>query len=291
MNLVITSASTVIYSPRYSFFYLYQFYYLYFCLYFSKVLDSVSSFINIKIAIDRYIYLKKKKVVFASYLNKTDSKNTKIIKIYIISFFMLSFIYFLPNLIFFKISPSNFNTKNFTVVSRDYRYKIVLRDFVSNNKYLSIALQGLHCFKNLTSLILMTVVNALTYTSINRRYKDYLSSSLVGQLLHPTSRNGLKKNLVLNHKLKRIGEKTSLIVLWASLLFIINELVTGTGFVMFIFQSYYKKTVYNYILVGTAIIISITYVTTCSFNMFIYKKFNKTFSLKFQKIIFRKYSY
>ncbi len=287
--MLLTSASTLIYSHKYNYFYTYQFYYLYICLYLSKVLDSVSSLINIKIAIDRYNFLKKKRVVFASVLNKTDAKDTKTISIYMFLFFIFSFIYFLPNLMIFEVKPCYLNKTNFTAGDQ---YKIVMRNFVSKSRYLTIVLQGLQLFKNLISLILMIVINILTYRSITEKYRDYLKNSQLGQLLKSVSTtHGLKKNLLINHKLKRIGEKTSLIVVWVSLVFIINEVVTGIGFVMFIFYSYYKNQVYNSIMMGTAMIISMTYVTTCSLNIFIYKKFNKTFSLKLQKIIFRKYSY
>ena len=162
----------------------------------------------------------------------------------------------------------------------------------------------------------MIIISTLTYKKIHKKYEDFVKESIqlrknlntssnnktseadaeenitetkdgVVESQHLSSSNNTNNNnseVVGNPKLKRIGEKTSMLVLWVSFFFICNELVAALGAVLIITnaKSRYSEFMYS----CSCTIILIAYVTSCTINIFLYKRFNKTFALKFKKILF-----
>ena len=238
VHLLIITPSSLVFSRQYRDYYLIQLYFKYAILYVSKALNTASSLINIKIAVDRYIYLKKKRVPLLALTKNAEfgSKN----KINIIIFFIFAFTYSIPNLIFYEVKKKNstYNTiDNFTVISI---YKTELCDFVKNSKhrYLKILLHALQFLITFSNLFIMIIISTLTYRMIHKKYENFVKDSielrknLNTSSTYRTSDGDIEeygsefKNLstksnceVGNKKLKRIGEKTSMLVLWVSFFF------------------------------------------------------------------------
>ena len=311
MNLFIVSGASLIFSPTIRHHFWYQVYFLYVVRYLSKVLHVVSSLIGIKIVMDRFIYLKKKRITMPV-LIKNCEKYGNNIKAHILIFFAFSSIYNIPNLVIFIITKKG-NETNLVSFSNTTEYGIGVRKSIENFK---IIFHTLQCMITITSLLLMITISTLTHKIINKNYKDYLKDSnelrkqirmsirkienreSKDQQEHQNSSNYSANEgeedddeeeegeVQVSHKLKRIGEKTSMLVLWVSVLFIINELVAAMGAIMYIIDLPIRYKNLTYIRIGIAILT--IYVTTCTPNIFLYKKYNKTFALKFEKLIFCK---
>jgi hypothetical protein len=269
----------------------------------------VSSLINIKIAIDRFIYLKNKRLTMRVLAKNSDRYSKNIIG-YILAFIAFSAIYNIPNLIIFKIVKNGNETSLEDASSNVTEYKIEIIDSLKKNEGIKAFFQSLQCIFTVTILIIMIVISTLTYKIINKNYQDYLEDSnelrkqvrlSIKRKTDAESNNNSSNNHSANdaeeleeleeeskvsYKLKRIGEKTSMLVLWVSVLFIMNELVAAMGYIMFLTNL--RKRYYNIIYFSFGIAILAMYVTTCNLNMFLYKKYNKTFAIKFKKIIFCK---
>jgi ABC-type multidrug transport system fused ATPase/permease subunit len=267
----------------------------------------VSSLINIKIAIDRFIYLKNKRLTMHVLAKNSDRYSKNIIG-YILAFIAFSAIYNIPNLIIFKIVKNGNETSLEETNVTEYKIEII--DSLKKNEGIKAFFQSLQCIFTVTILLIMIVISTLTYKIINKNYKDYLEDSnelrkqmrlSIKRKTDAESNNNSSNNHSTNdaeeveeleeeskvsHKLKRIGEKTSMLVLWVSVLFIMNELVAAMGYIMFLTNLH--KRYYNIIYFSFGIAILAMYVTTCNLNMFLYKKYNKTFAIKFKKIIFCK---
>jgi hypothetical protein len=267
----------------------------------------VSSLINIKIAIDRFIYLKNKRLTMHVLAKNSDRYSKNIIG-YILAFIAFSAIYNIPNLIIFKIVKNGNETSLEETNVTEYKIEII--DSLKKNEGIKAFFQSLQCIFTVTILLIMIVTSTLTYKIINKNYKDYLEDSnelrkqmrlSIKRKTDAESNNNSSNNHSTNdaeeveeleeeskvsHKLKRIGEKTSMLVLWVSVLFIMNELVAAMGYIMFLTNLH--KRYYNIIYFSFGIAILAMYVTTCNLNMFLYKKYNKTFAIKFKKIIFCK---
>jgi hypothetical protein len=304
LHLFVITPSSLVFSKQYRDYYLTQFYFRYIILYVSRVLNTVSSFINIKIAIDRYIYLNKKSVPIPG-LKKHGEHNNKI-KINILLFFIFAFTYSIPNLIFYEVKLKNV-TLSFSNKTEEV-YKTEMVDLLKMNKYLKIILHVFQVLLTCSNLFVMIIISTLTYRIIHKKYEDFVKESLqLRKNLNTSSNNKTSEgdaeenvteakdgvvaesqhlsssHVVTNPKLKRIGEKTSMLVLWVSFFFIANELVAALGAILIITnaKSRYSEFMYSF----ACMIILITYVTSCTINIFLYKKFNKTFALKFKKIL------
>jgi hypothetical protein len=304
LHLFVITPSSLVFSKQYRDYYLIQFYFRYIILYVSRVLNTVSSFINIKIAIDRYIYLNKKSVPIPG-LTKHGEHNNKI-KINILLFFIFAFAYSIPNLIFYEVKLTNV-TLSFSNKTKEV-YKTEIVDLLKINKYLKIILHVFQVLLTCSNLFVMIIISTLTYRIIHKKYEDFVKESMqLRKNLNTSSNNKTSEgdveenvtetkdgvavesqhlsssHVVTNPKLKRIGEKTSMLVLWVSFFFIANELVAALGAILIITnaKSRYSEFMYSF----ACMIILITYVTSCTINIFLYKKFNKTFALKFKKIL------
>ena len=308
LNLLIVFGSSLTFTKQSRNYYWYQIYFLYLVRYLSKVLHMVSSLINIKIAIDRFIYLKNKRLTMPVLVKNCDKYSKNIIG-HILAFFAFSTVYNIPNLIIFKIAKNENETSSEETFSNITEYKIELIDPIRKNEKIKVFFQSLQCIFTVTILLIMIIISTLTYKIINKNYKDYIEDSTelrkqmrlsIKRKTDPESNNNSSNNHSANdaeeveeleeskvsHKLKRIGEKTSMLVLWVSVLFILNELVAAMGYIMLLTNL--RKRYINIIYFSIGIAVLATYVTTCNINMFLYKKYNKTFAIKFQKIMFCK---
>ena len=276
VNLAIASASTLVLNLEYRRSYIYQIYYFYIVLFLSRVLNLVSSLINIKIAIDRFIFLKKQKPSTFKIIKKS-SKN---INFHIALFFVFAIAYNFPNLVFFEIivirndflSTTTTTTTTTIRSNQSIEYNIIIGDSSPAKRTISKILFLLQYAITFINLFLMVIITALTYKIIRKKYKNYSIQLKIES-------NDLIRSK-LNRRMKRTGEKTSILVLWASVIFIVNELVTALGSIMHIGLKKMSPLVN-----ATAIFVTTVYVTTCTVNILLYGRFNHTFAIKFKKIL------
>ncbi len=285
-NLLILCASSLELSVNnfdYFYTYWYKCYQIYIVLYLSRVLNMMSSLINIQIAINRYILSKKHKF-------KRILEDRTRIKANMFAFFIFSAIYHIPNLLFNKIVANNNVDVNSTQVKNESEYTIQLSETVKKRLSLEILLCVLPYLMTFSNFSLMITLSILTHKNHRRDYNRLLSGSIYSWekiVLYKKSKDfylGYKVNSTGSYKkANRSEHKTSMMVLWITIIFIINELVAAVGCISRIFiKDISLKLVIN----SVSIFVTVSYITSCTLNTFLYHKFSKEFAIKLKKVLF-----
>ncbi len=269
--------------------YFINFYKKYGAAYTCRVLDTISSLINVSIVIDRLLCV-----------NKIRLKNPKIIFIFSLIFFTIySILLFVPNIILLEIKPKIMQNQNGSSIRND-TYMIVKTHYSKYNFICTVLVfaQYITSLLALLTVIICNIIliyqlntslkksNNITKYSISKvknRKKSYSATS--------NDEDSVDKRLLRNktsiikvyRKTSSLTEKkTTVLVIFLSVFFIINQIGIQTLQTAF-FRMNHHSVSYNFI----AIIHNICSDCFHGTNVFLYYKYSKEFSSKINKLFSR----
>jgi hypothetical protein len=252
----------------------FQFYHYYILLYVSRVLNSFSSFINLRIAFNRLIILRDQQSNC-----KVKIQKMKHVKRYLALFLIVSAILHIPNLFLlqFKMKKNTMyeNKINFLNVTQTnhIHYEIKFNETARKNKILITLLYVLQYSIHFFNLLTMISISCLTISWI-RKSCDQLFNQLtsVRRNNYNENKNNLARTIEndrLFNRLKKMENQTNKMILYMSAIYIINEfVVTVSSIIAVSIRGKQRSLKTNWIL----IISLTTYISNCSFNIFLYLK-------------------
>ena len=273
----IFSDSTLSYTS-FSHSYYYKLYHFYIALYFARVLNTFSSFINIRLAFKRFISLKYQDLNY-----RTRIEEIKLVKVYSVLFFLTSAILHSPNIFLYRISKKLMDIQNHTNSTNTFYYKIEFSRIGENNKNLFTVLFSIKFVVTITNLIAMIVISIKTFIYIRKRC--HISFNDIALFSRNNNSETTVARTVENDKvfkrLRYLENQTNKMILGMSTIFIINEFITTAGSILeFMNRTKEVKLRYTWVF----IVVVVSYISNCSLNTFLYLKYSKAFSDKFKKI-------
>ena len=255
--------------------YWYKVYHLYYVLLIGKVMNTLSSCINIKMSLDRFMSLKEQQSSL-----RTRIESPRNLKRYMVIFSVFSVVLHSPNVLLFQIKQKTFLNANVSLAV-DY-YDLELSEMALKSQILVPILYMLHIAVNVLNLILMVFLSLLTIVYIRRNCdKLFYELGLIAMNKHIKS---FENDRIIT-RLKKLESKTNKMILYMSAIFIINELMVSIGYVSeFINRSTNNI---NFTTQWICIIVTSTYITNFSCNTFLYLKYSEPF-LKNFKNLFKK---
>jgi hypothetical protein len=218
---------------------------------------------------DRFMSLKKQQSSF-----RTRIESPRNVKIYTVIFSIFSVVLHFPNILLFEIKEKKIFNPNssFTI---DY-YDLDLSEIAVRNRKLLQSLYKLHIALNGFNLILMIFLSILTIIYI-RRNCDKLFTEL--RLITINQHAKLIENDRILTRLKLLESKTNKMILYMSVIFIVNELMLSIGYITeFFFRSVEMSIITKWI----CIIVTVAFITNLSCNTLLYLKYSKPFYKKFK---------
>ena len=175
--------------------------------------------INIQLALNSYILM----------LNKFNKRSieTQNLKKRLLIFGVISFIYYIPNIAFNKI----YKIKIFEneAIESENIYFIFFNQLAQDRKSLRIILTLMELLVSIISLLTMIILNLLIFMN----YKKSCQNALIKSRKIYVRKN--KKTFVLNGSTINLNEKkikrmrVTLMILWVSLIFIIDQILLFTS--------------------------------------------------------------
>ena len=235
----------------------------YFVLFGCRALNLYSTFVNIQVAVNRYVFLKHNIFTLNSRLISKRTRINSKFRIYQVFLSILSILFYSPYLFLFQISKKT-DLKNVNFTSG---YTIQMSKLGRENSFLILILYGSQVLIHLVNLVIMIAFSSFTVLTLKEQY------SHVGRV--PSSCS----NILV--QIKRRQNRTSKMVLYLSLVFIIHELNTIMGSILDTYTRVYKTnntTDFMMFLIFQILIVS------SIMSTFIYTKFNKSFNLIFKRL-------
>jgi hypothetical protein len=240
--------------------YSYQLFHLLISLYLARVFGMISTFINIQIAYDRLVYIKN-----MGHLKKYQNKS---IKGYIIFFILISAIFYTPNILFNKI----YKIERFDNISRNVEdteetstlYILYFSEIVQRCLSLKILIL-MQNFITILYLIIMTVINLIIYN----RFRNLFNKTVQFKVRY-FSNNQQKLKIICNDEnlepLKcneiKVNEnnRLTIMVIWISSVFIVDQTVLGFGHSVYFF---YERRSRAHL---TTLVVTLIFRTLCSIS-------------------------
>ena len=238
--------------------------FLYITLYLVRVFGMVSTLINIKIAVDRYLFLKS---YFLSYFNKPIKRN-----LFVIILFSLAF--YSPKFFFTKIQNIDgfiLNSTDLNLTSRNFI--IYFTEMVQKEKGIQLFILFFLQFVMLMFLVIMICMNTLIYVNLVKPFRNSVKFKVI---YYKNSKIKMMQNEGLlvrsNEKCARENYRLTLLVIWISFLFIADQIFICIGNTAYILSG--RRSTSTYALLG------ITFIgrTVCSFlNSVVYFTYNREY--------------
>ena len=238
--------------------YAFQTYSLYVVLYLTRVLSMISTLINIKILINKYIFFKD---------SVLKNKYQDAIKGYLIMFTVFSLIFYLPNLIFNKIynvrDLAHFKELTPFLIDNSIKsdsYIIFFNEFVQKHKEIKLILFLTQNFSTIIVLIMTITFNVLIY----KHYKSRLQNTNGKIVLRYLKNKKIKLSVILNNSLidvnvdgsTRKNRQMTLMILWISSVFIVDQVLISVGstvYLVFGRLSFIQSLVMANVLIGRSL--------------------------------------
>ena len=270
-----------------------KFYKKYVVIYICRVLDTISSLINVSMVIDRLLCI-----------NRIRFKNQKTIFVSVIVLFTVySSLLYLPNLLIIDISfkaIGNMTLESVTGLANITKlYKIEKKNLFSNlvqygqyGQYFTVAVSMLIVI--ISNILLIYQLNTnfkrknITKFSTTTRLRKRCSSSNEDVPSNELKKKNYKEATIgyiqVRHKSNSVHEKnTTILVILLSLFFILNQI--STQLIQFaFFRLELSVVLYNFI----AIFHTVVSLTFHGANVFLYYKYNKEFSFKIRSIFLKR---
>ena len=245
-------------------------------LFIGRVLITFSSWLNIKIAYNRLISLRDQQMKF-----KTKVENSRQIKIYSMLFCLFSIVFHSPNLFLFLISQKQL-MKNETSTNTVCYYEIEFNE--NANKNLTLFIYGLQFAIVFSNLILIVVCSIMTILCIRKKCDKLINELMMPIMDKVRSQKAVIKKIETNRilgRIKHLESQTNKMILYMSVIFIINECVTLIGS---IFEFYLRNSNLSFLKKFILIFMIFVYVSNCSANTFVYLKYSKAFKNNFKNL-------
>jgi hypothetical protein len=250
--------------------YVSKLYHFYVALYIGRVLNTLSSCINIRIAYKRFITLRCQKLN-----NINRDEELKNVKIFSVLFLLFSVVLHSPNLFIFEIKKKIDNQFNLTNTSPFY--KIEFSEIGKKHQNLVIILFVFKFIVTISNLVAISSFSIQTFIYIHQRchssFNDFALISIVN--------NEISSNEKLFRKLKHLENQTNKMILGMSTIFIINEIITTAGSILEVLNRTQDVKFHHKLFF---ILVIISYITNCSLNTFLYLKYCKPFADKFKQL-------
>lgn len=267
--------------------YYFRYYHLYILIYLTPSLYMISSFINIKIAFDRYCFLSNNCVRLH---NKSNFNK------YLFAFILISFLLNAPNLISNEILKvdtvygsykNSFNNQsenqthlNDVYNNERFQYIIALSGLVKQKSELRLTFFILKYSITFAFIVAMVLINFLVYHKFKTAYKGIteLAEEQHETLMEGSNITVNRTKIYLNAKLKE--KQTTLMIFWLSVIFIASRISnTINNTLYFIYKR--ETTEYNFVVLFSLI----SFLVFHFLNLIIYYKFNRNYQQQLKRFI------
>lgn len=273
--------------------------------YFIRVVTSVSSMLSVTITVSRYLTL------YSIYKLKYQVTAGLLFVIYLIS----ATIYSIPNIFFKenqteyfeKIKFSHMNNSNRSkehLTEIGYFVKTIKLGIFTETSSLQHIVPIMQYLSHLIPLVLMILFNSLLINKLktqiksvrktlkpikkrsfgNIQYSSRMREEITTQLTNETTRNEEIRHEVTfyleNERVKRMGSKLTLMIIYLSIVYIINQIVLTFAYTIYIFTDSKSKRTRVIFLFIHFLIIFYPFL-----NIIIYYKFNKFFANRFKSFL------
>ena len=237
----------------------------YFVLFAYRVLNLYSSFVNIQVAVNRYVFLKHNVFTLNSRLISKRTRINSKFRIYQVFLSILSILFYSPYLFLFQISKkTDLKNANFTS-----GYTIQMSKLGRENSFSIKILSCSQALIHLVNLVIMMAFSSFTVLTLKEQCNKVgrVSNSCSGILV----------------KIKKKQNQTSKMVLYLSLVFIIHELTTLMASILDTYTRIYRT---NNTTDFMMFIMYLIVIVTSSVFTITYKSYNKTFNIIFKRLFF-----
>ena len=261
-----------------AFSYSYQFYTLYIGLYLARVFGMISSLISVKIAFDKYMFCKD---------SVLKNKYQKPIKRFLISFTVVSLLFFIPNIIFNKIYKIDEFSVAVNSSAESNLYFIYFTEFAQSQKSIKIILFALPNILTVVIIVTMIALNGLIY----KYYKNCLKSNHFPLCYNQQTRSIVAATVAVDQEnqesslndaeMLKINNQITLMVFWISCAFTLDQIITTLGNTIYII---FGRLSFNHMSFVAIIFFGRTF-CALSYPFFFYK-----YSREYRRVINRLFS-